>query len=140
MTEFSTTLRVRYGEVDRMGAVNSARYFEWFELARSDIMRETGIPYGRLEESGIFAPVVEASCRYLSRIGYDELVRIDTTMEIISPVRLRFAFKVYRLDEAKEMLAAEGFTENAILGRDGRPTRLSPEALERLGALPDKRP
>lgn len=140
MTEFSTTLRVRYGEVDRMAAVNSARYFEWFELARSDIMREMGIPYGSLEDSGIFAPVVEANCRYISRIGYDELVRIGTAVQVMSPVRLRFTFKVYRLDQGKEILAAEGFTENGIVGRDGHPKRLTAAAMEKLGKPGDKGP
>ncbi|MHC4714379.1 MAG: acyl-CoA thioesterase [Planctomycetota bacterium] len=134
MREFSTTLRVRYAEVDRMGAVNSARYFEWFELARSNALREMGLPYGGLEERGIFAPVVEAGCQYLARIGYDEVVTIATSLEVLSPVRLRFHFQVFRGEGEGKVFAAEGFTENAIVDGDGRPKRLSGDLRALLAA------
>lgn len=129
MLKCSTAVRVRYAEVDRLGNANSARYFEWFELGRSDVMRAAGHPYGELEERGFFAPVVEAHCRYISRIGYDESLRIETTVAVLSAVRLRFDFRVFAEREEGEVLAAEGHTENAIVGASGRPVRLDADVL-----------
>jgi acyl-CoA thioester hydrolase len=127
----STTLRVRYAEVDQLGAVNSARYFEWFELGRSDLLRAAGLPYGELEAGGIALPVVEASCRYLAKLGYDEVVRVETRLEVVSPARLKFHFRVIR-EDAAATLAAEGFTVHAAVNRDGRPTRIPEDILTRL--------
>jgi acyl-CoA thioester hydrolase len=132
----STRLRVRYAEVDRLGAVNSSRYFEWFELGRSDLLRDLGLPYSGLEESGVMLPVVEAGCTYIAKLGYDELLRLETTLEVLSPVRLRFHFQVFRTDDTGELLAAEGFTEHAVVGPSGKPARLSGDVLARLGGRP----
>lgn len=134
MIQSSTTVRVRYCEVDRMAAANSGRYFDWFELARSDLLREAGLPYGKLEETGFLAPVVEASCKYIRKIGYDEMIRIDTSLEVISPVRLRFDFRVFLCEKGKDVPAARGHTVNAVVGRDGRVRPLPDEVLELLGA------
>lgn len=128
-----TTLRVRYAETDRMGAVNSARYLEWFELGRSDLMREAGLSYDAIERSGVFLPVVEAECRYLARLGYDDLIRVETSVNAPSRARLSFTFRLYRIaPDGAETLAAEGRTDLAAVGRDGRPTRLPREILEAL--------
>lgn len=128
-----TTIRVRYAEVDRLGRANSARYFEWFELGRGDCLAEAGLPYGELEAAGIFAPVSEAGCRYLAGVGYEDLLRLATTLEVVSAVRLRFEFKLFVQRDGREVLCAEGHTENAIVDSSGRPRRLPREVLAVLG-------
>ena len=132
MLTSSTTVRVRYAEVDRLGAVNSARYFEWFELGRSDLLRAAGLPYGGLEQKGIALPLVEAHCLYLAKLGYDEVVRIETSLEVLSPARLAFRFRVFRVDPGAETIAAEGETVHAVIGSSGKPTRLPPETIALL--------
>jgi acyl-CoA thioester hydrolase len=131
MLTCSTKLRVRYAEVDQLGAVNSARYFEWFELARRDLLREAGLPYGALEAGGIALPVVEATCRYIAKLGYDEMVRVETSLEVLSPARLKFSFEVVR-EDGKETLAAEGHTIHAAVNSEGRPARIPADVLTRL--------
>jgi acyl-CoA thioester hydrolase len=37
-----TTTRVRYPETDRMGVAHHSHYFVWFELGRTELMREAG--------------------------------------------------------------------------------------------------
>lgn len=120
----ATDVRVRYAEVDRLGAVNSARYFEWFELGRSDLLRGLGVAYGDIEARGLGLPVIDARCRYMARLGYDEMVRIETTVRLVSRSRLRFDFRVSRLEGAAATPAAEGSTEHAVIGPDGKPARL----------------
>lgn len=132
MVRSETKIRVRYAEVDRLGRANAARYFEWFELGRSDCLRGAGMPYGKLEEAGVFAPVSEAACRYLAALGYDDLLRLETTLEVISAVRLRFEFKLFVQRDGGEVLSAEGHTENAIVDPSGRPQRLVREVLDLL--------
>jgi acyl-CoA thioester hydrolase len=57
-----TTVRVRYAETDCMGVVYYANYFIWFEIGRTDWLRETGWNYREMEEAGIQLPVIEAHC------------------------------------------------------------------------------
>jgi acyl-CoA thioester hydrolase len=39
---FETTVRVRYQETDQMGVVYHTNYIVWFEVARSEMIRELG--------------------------------------------------------------------------------------------------
>jgi acyl-CoA thioester hydrolase len=57
LERFDLPLRVRYSETDQMGQAYYANYLVWFEAARGHLMRELGLPYGRLEEEGVLLPV-----------------------------------------------------------------------------------
>jgi acyl-CoA thioester hydrolase len=48
-----TRVRVRYAETDRMGVVYYANYFIWFEIGRTDWLRETGQSYREMEVDGV---------------------------------------------------------------------------------------
>ena len=50
----SSTVRVRYAETDKMGVVYYANYFVWFEVARADLLRITGM---ELSGDGAFGGV-----------------------------------------------------------------------------------
>ena len=127
----STPFRVRYPEVDRMGVAHHTHYLAWFELGRTELMREAGLPYGLLEdERGILFPVVEAGARYRRPARYDEELEVRTGLAALTAVRVRFEYRVVR--PADGVLLAEGFSEHAAVGRDGRPQRLPPEMMERL--------
>ena len=56
---FESRLRVRYAETDQMGVVYYANYLVWFEVGRTDLLRESGGSYRELEKDGIGLPVIE---------------------------------------------------------------------------------
>jgi len=125
-----TTLRVRYPEVDRMGVAYHAHYFVWFEMARTEWMREAGRSYRELEdEDGVAFPVVRAGARYRASARYDERLEVTAKLESIGGSRIRFEYELRRLGEPDRLLAT-GFTEHATVGRDGRPIRM-PDGLYR---------
>jgi acyl-CoA thioester hydrolase len=122
----TSRVRVRYAETDTMGVVYYANYLVWFEVARTDLLREHGWTYREMEEAGFALPVVEAHCEYRSPARYDDDIDIVTTGERLSPVRVRF---VYRVERALgNVLLAEGYTVHATLDRSGKPTRLPARA------------
>lgn len=124
-----TTTRVRYPETDRMGVAHHTHHLVWFELGRTELMREAGCAYGALEDGeGVFFPVVEAGAAYVSPARYDETLSITTRLVSVKGVRVRFEYDVAR--EATGEPVSSGFTVHACVGRDGRPIRL-PEALRR---------
>ena len=44
MKKFSTNIRVRYGETDQMGVVYHGNYASYFEIARTEWVREGRVP------------------------------------------------------------------------------------------------
>jgi acyl-CoA thioester hydrolase len=115
-------VRVRYAETDRMGVVYYANYFVWFEVGRTDLLRESGWNYRDMEAEGFGLPVIEAHCRYRQSAKYDDEIEVRTVGEMLSPVRVKFSYEVVRAADAATL--ATGTTVHATLGRDGRPCRL----------------
>jgi acyl-CoA thioester hydrolase len=125
---------VRYPETDRMGVAYHAHYLVWFELGRTELMRELGCVYGELEErDGIAFPVIEASARYHAPARYDQLLEVTTRVAAVGGSRIRFEYRIERPADAR--MLASGFTEHAAVGRDGRPRRLPAALRERLASL-----
>ncbi len=58
-------VRVRYAETDQMGVAYHGEYFAWFEVGRTDLLRELGLTYRELEADGLRLPVIEVQARYL---------------------------------------------------------------------------
>ena len=122
-----TTTRVRYPEADRMGVAHHTHYFVWFELGRTELMRQAGCAYGALEDDdGVFFPVIEAKAEYVASARYDEVLEIETRLSSVEGVRVRFDYVIRR--EGDTATLARGYTLHASCGRDGRPARL-PESL-----------
>ena len=124
-----TVVRVRYAETDRMGVVYYANYLVWFEVGRTEWLRETGWSYREMEADGIALPVIEAHCEYRQPARYDDELAILTRATIVTPVRLRFDYEIVRLRD--QVVAAAGHTVHAALDASGRPCRL-PERVRTL--------
>ena len=120
-----TSVRVRYPETDPMGVVHHTHFLVWFEIGRTDLMRQAGYPYSEMEKQGYWMPVVEATCRYMSPARYDDLLTVVTTIEEINRVTTRFSYRVEREDGT---LLATGATRHAATDQKGVPRRL-PERL-----------
>ena len=115
-------MRVRYAETDKMGVVYHANYFVWFEVARTDWLRETGWTYREMELEGVGLPVLEAHCVYRQPARYDDELDVRATLrhggglEAIADILLRAVHHKptgHRLDlgqstEAREMFQIGG--------------------------------
>jgi acyl-CoA thioester hydrolase len=64
-----------------MSVAYHTHYLDYFEEARTEALREAGVPYKALEDGGIIMPVVEARVRYLASAYYDDLLAIETVFE-----------------------------------------------------------
>ncbi|MEQ1759833.1 MAG: thioesterase family protein [Vicinamibacterales bacterium] len=123
------TVRVRYAETDKMGVVYHANYLVWFEVGRTDWLRQAGWTYREMEASGVSLPVIEAHCEFRQPARYDDEIAIDARAILLTPVRLRFEYQVSRV--ADGLLLAEGYTVHAAVDQSGKPCRL-PETVRRL--------
>lgn len=122
----STTIevRVRYAECDAMGYLHHAKYWEYFEQARTERLRMNGFRYRDLEAEGCFFVVYKASIKYILPIRYDDLVRVAVTVARVTRTRVDHTYLI----EREGQKTCEASTTLACVGRDGRP-QLMPAAL-----------
>lgn len=120
MTPRDTRVRVRYADTDQMGVVYYANYLIWFEIARTEWLRDAGWTYRDMEEQGIALPVIESHCEYRQPARYDDEVTIATAGSLLTPVRIRFDYAV----SVNGSAIASGHTVHAAIRPDGRPCRL----------------
>ncbi|MBU1983916.1 acyl-CoA thioesterase, partial [bacterium] len=94
-------LRVRYGDTDAMGWVYYATYLTYFEVGRTELIRKVWRSYRDIEEHGMRLPVIEAGCRYHQGACYDDVLQIESCMTLPSVVRVRFDYRIFRLDDRR---------------------------------------
>jgi acyl-CoA thioester hydrolase len=119
--ESRTTVRATYRDTDQMGHVYYANHLVWFEIGRTEFVRQLSRPYREMEQAaGVFLPVVSAQINYRAPAHYDDLVEIQTRVTKVSHVGIEFHYRIVRREPADEVLIADGSTRHAFMGRDGK--------------------
>jgi acyl-CoA thioester hydrolase len=118
-----SSYRVIYGDTDQMGVVYYANYLRWFEMGRTELLRQIGAPYSAVEKSGLNFPVSEVSCRYLKSARFDDEVAVETTLQEVRRASLVFAYKITR--EEDSLLLADGWTRHACLDTKGKIVKIA---------------
>jgi acyl-CoA thioester hydrolase len=111
-------VRVRYAECDPMGLVHHSVYPIWFELARTELLRASGVAYAELEKAGTLIVVVKLEVNYKRPARYDDVLDVTATVTKVGGVRIEHTYEVRR---GQELLCIGG-TTLACLDRDGRLT------------------
>lgn len=125
-----TKVRVRYGETDKMGYVYYGIYTLYYEIGRTELMREFGYSYKRIEDMGIILPVKSLDVKYHSAAKYDDLLTIRTTIKELPGVRITFYYEI--LNESGELLN-EGSTMLVFVDEKTRkPTKAPDDLLDKL--------
>jgi acyl-CoA thioester hydrolase len=117
-------IRVRYAETDKMGYVYYGNYATYFEVARVEMLRNIGLSYKELEDSGILLPVANFQVKYILPAYYDDLLTIRTYIKTKPGVRLVFEYET--LNEKNELLNTAIVTLVFISAKTGKPIQ-SPE-------------
>ncbi|MFV7234653.1 acyl-CoA thioesterase [Flavobacterium sp. ZB4R12] len=120
MKDHKIDVRVRYSETDQMGVVYHGNYVPYFEIGRVEWLRNKGISYKRMEESGIALPIVSMNINYKKSARYDELLTVHTTFKSQSSVKIEFDCVIY--NESDELLTTAQFILVFVSLKTGRPT------------------
>ena len=129
MIQSRASVTVRYAETDMMGIVYHANYLPWFEVARTQLLREQGFPYRQLEADGYRIPVLEVAAKFIRPAVYDDNLTVVVTMREKPLLRIRLEYEVFRGEE----LLATGHSSHAFCDLNGRPTRPPPAVVAKLG-------
>ncbi|MBU2930063.1 acyl-CoA thioesterase [Winogradskyella psychrotolerans] len=125
-----TSIRVRYGETDQMGVVYHGNYAAYFEVGRTEWLREFGLSYSGMEADGIMMPVVSLAINYKSSARYDDVLKVKTTLKKMPTATIEFE---YELRNESDVILATGTTILAFINKErNRPTRCPKYLLDKL--------
>ncbi len=110
--------RVQYYETDRMGVVHHSNYIRWMEEARTEVMRQRGVDYARIEATGVLMPVVSVSCDYKHPARFGDVAEITVRILRFTGVRLEFSYRI--CPQGSELLLAEGRSVHCFIDEETR--------------------
>ena len=119
-----------------MGIVHHSRYYPWFEAARTDWVKKTGLSYSEMERRGILLPLTETHCRYLYGLRYEDEVLITCRVTKLSVARIEFEYEVFRLPDMLKV--SIGDTKHGFTNAELRPINMKkthPDIWEKLMEL-----
>jgi len=117
-----TELRVRYADTDQMGRVYNGKFFEYFEVGRTEMMREHNLPYKTIEANGYQMPVAEAHINYKLPALYDEVLIIETRVETLPTVKVKIDHTI--ISKERNEIIAEGYITLVFINMNTkRPSR-----------------
>lgn len=126
MFVYEHQLRVRYGDTDRMGYVYYGNYAYYYEQARSEAIRASGITYKEIEDSGTMMPITRMACKFVMPALYDELLTIKTIIPAMPGRLITFQYEVYN---PEGQLINEGETQLIFIDVNTKKIKTAPALL-----------
>jgi acyl-CoA thioester hydrolase len=118
----TTKIRVRYADTDKMQFVYNGKYLEYFEVGRTELLRETGLVYSRLEKEGYQLPLIEAGLKYKNPAFYDDVLLVEAKINELYSAKVHIEYSITR--ESDEKLISTGFTTHMFIKTENKkPTR-----------------
>jgi acyl-CoA thioester hydrolase len=99
----TTHIRIHYALTDQMGVVYYGNYAQFYEIGRTEAIRQIGFTYKDIEAMGIFMPVVETQSSFIRPAKYDDLIEVKTTVKEM-PTSHSITFYTEISNEAKKLL------------------------------------
>lgn len=95
-----TQIRMHYALTDQMGVVYYGNYAQFYEIGRSEAIRQLGYTYKDIEAMGIIMPVVEMNSKFLRPAKYDDLITVKTTLrELPTGHAINFFFEIFNEED-----------------------------------------
>src|SRR5579875_3537701 len=79
--------RVRFGDTDASGRIFYLALLRHFDAAETEFMRSIGAGYREIQDEHTSFPRVHVECDYTSALRFDDLMRIEVSVEGRSAAR-----------------------------------------------------
>ena len=90
-----TKVRVYYEDTDKMGVVYYGVYPRYYEIGRTEMIRELGFTYKEIEDSNILLPARSLKVNYFKSAFYDDLLTIRTIVDKVPEVKFPIKTEIY---------------------------------------------
>ncbi|MHB1769299.1 MAG: acyl-CoA thioesterase [Phycisphaerae bacterium] len=115
-------IRVRYVECDPMGYLHHSNYLPYFEMGRTELLRQLGITYRDLEERGFIFVVARISVNFKRPIRYDDELELVTRIQRQTRARIDHVYELFNRQSRLLLTTAESTI--ACVNRKGEPTAI----------------
>ncbi len=115
-------LRVRYVECDPMGYLHHSNYLPYFEMGRTELLRQMGVTYRDLEDRGFIFVVARISVNFKRPIRYDDQLELVTRIQRQTRARIDHVYELY--NQQSRLLLTTAESTIACVNRKGEPTAI----------------
>lgn len=126
-----TPIRVRFRELDPYAHVNHSVYVTWFEVGRTEALRDHGILLAGPHAAGFQFVVSEIEIRFRQPALADDLVHVESGITELRGASSRWQQRVLRNNE----VLAEGTVRIGLIGPGGRVARMPADMRAQLEGL-----
>ncbi len=131
LIQHETKIRVCYADTDKLGVVYYGTYARFYEIARTEFLRSSGVSYKDIEDNGIVMPVRSMNVTYFKPALYDDILTVRTIIKEMPTVKLKVFSEIY--NEKNELLNTSEITlvfSSVATGKPTRPPKSFIQALE----------
>jgi acyl-CoA thioester hydrolase len=107
-------IRVPFFDLDPAGVAWHGRYFQYFELARCELLELVGYGYEDMMRSGILWPIADTSVRYLQPLALNQEVAVTAYLR---EWEMRIVIE-YRINDAAGTLYTRASTTQVPVDAD----------------------
>jgi len=104
---FETVFRVAWADTDAAQVVHYSNYFRFFEKAEEEFYSHLGFSFMDFHAKGLWLPRVEAFCQYRKPARFNDLIKVELTIEELKEKSIKYGFKIFNRESA--ILLAEGY-------------------------------
>lgn len=133
---FKTDLRVQFFDTDKMGIVHHANYIRYFEVARTEQLREAGMPYSAMESDDFQIPVLGVQAKFHTPAFYDEVITVSCEIVKLAPASMEIEYQITNKETGE--VHVTGRTRHGFTTKNLKPVALKkyrPEFYEYFKSL-----
>ena len=130
MIEYNHFIKVFYRDVDQMGIVYYARYLEYFEEARTELLGSLDLSVSLIEDKGIQLPVIVSHCEYIAGAKLEDKLLVRTSIRQMPKASLTIEYSVKNSISHQKIVT--GFTKHAFIDKEGTPKRVPKFILDKF--------
>lgn len=112
--------KIQYYETDKQGVTHHSNYIRIMEETRVDAMEKMGFGYERMEEEGVFSPVMAVTCDYKRPTSFPDTIEVEISVAELSKLKTKFAYKM----TCNGVLVCKGTSLHCFLDRSGKPVAI----------------
>ena len=99
----TVTVPVQWGEMDAFGHVNNARFFTWFESARTALFERIGVSIRG--PAGVGPILATTACDFLRPVVYPATLRVGVRVSKVGETSIAMDYDVRAADGGAEIYA-----------------------------------
>ena len=129
MIEYTHKVKVYYRDIDQMGIVYYTRYLEYFEEARTELLRSIGLGVTDMEKDGYYLPVISVNCKYEHPARFDNVLQILTKMTEVPRSILKIE---YTIKNSEDKICVKGETLHTFTNTKGKAVKPPKNVIETI--------